>query len=65
MDLTHARMWHKDRATTDKYYADKNAPQELADLFNRWAKKLYGDEAFENSLLHEGYYCDKNEKKWL
>jgi hypothetical protein len=40
-------MGHKDRATTDKYYADKDAPQELADLFNQWAKKLYGGQAFE------------------
>lgn len=47
IDLTHNRMGHKDRATTDKYYADKDAPQELADLFNQWAKKLYGGQAFE------------------
>jgi len=47
IDLTHHRMGHKDRATTDKFYAGKDAPQELADLFNQWAKKLYGGQAFE------------------
>lgn len=46
IDITHNRMGHKDRSTTDKNYIDRDAPQELVDLFNTWAKQLFGGEAF-------------------
>lgn len=47
MDITHRRMGHKERSTTEKYYVDPDTTQELVDLFEEWAEKLFGGPAFE------------------
>jgi len=44
--ITHKRMGHKNSSTTEDHYIDKDTPQELVDIYNEYAKKLFGDAAF-------------------
>jgi len=46
LKTTHARMGHKNSATTENHYIDKDTPQELVDLYQKYADKLFGDAAF-------------------
>ncbi|MGF1451431.1 MAG: site-specific integrase [Opitutales bacterium] len=46
MDVTHRRMGHKNRTTTEKYYVDSDTPKELVELFERAARNLFGGPPF-------------------
>ncbi|NBB79033.1 MAG: hypothetical protein GVY36_06235 [Verrucomicrobia bacterium] len=40
------RMGHKNSTTTEDHYIDKDTSQELIDLYEKYAKELFGDIAF-------------------
>ena len=46
MKITHKRMGYKKSSTTKDHHIDKDTPQELVDIYNEYAKKLFGDAAF-------------------
>lgn len=46
INITHNRMGHKDRTTTERHYIDKDTPMELANLYDKYAKKLFEGAAF-------------------
>lgn len=46
IETTHERMGHNDPTTTKDHYIDKDTPQELVDLYDKYAEKLFGDIAF-------------------
>lgn len=45
-DVTHRRMGHKLVTTTQKFYIDPETPQELVDIYYKYAKELYGGKPF-------------------
>ncbi|PXA05738.1 hypothetical protein DDZ13_02385 [Coraliomargarita sinensis] len=44
--ITHQRMGHNNPSTTEKHYIDKDAPQELVDIYEKYAQELFGGAAF-------------------
>lgn len=43
---THKRMGHKNPSTTEDHYIDRDTPQELVDLYEKYAQERFGDAAF-------------------
>jgi hypothetical protein len=39
-------MGHKNATTTEDHYIDKDTSQALVDLYEKYAKELFGDIAF-------------------
>ena len=39
-------MGHKNSATTEDHYIDKDTSQELVDLYEKYARELFDDVAF-------------------
>jgi integrase len=46
LKTTHKRMGHKNSATTEDHYIDKDTSQELVDLYEKYARELFDDVAF-------------------
>lgn len=46
LDTTHKRMGHKNPSTTQDHYIDKDTPQKLVELYEKYAQELFGDAAF-------------------